>query len=200
MEAKTKGIEHSSERKIRSHFSLDAWEGLNEDPKKISAKYLYDARGSQLFVDITDQDEYYLTQAELEIFSTHRQHFFSDCLGPEFDLIEFGAGDGKKTKVLIEYFILEGKKFNYYPIDISTSALTGLVDQISQEWPNLGCFGINKDYFDYLRERSSCSTRQKVVLFTGSTIGNYQISERNEFFKNLHGSLNKNDIALIGFD
>ena len=106
-------------------FLNDVIEGLTSCPKFLNSKYFYDEQGDILFQKIMDLDEYYLTRSEYEIFSHYkdemRDHFLSEC--DLFHLIEFGAGDAFKTKVLIDHFIKQGSEFEYNPIDISSSIL-----------------------------------------------------------------------------
>lgn len=112
---------------ITSAFSQEVTEGLTSFPKFLSSKYIYDKKGDKLFQDIMAMPTYYLTDCEFEIFETHKEAIskaFTDSKG--FDLIELGAGDGKKTKVLLKHLIERGDTFAYLPIDISQNVLDGL--------------------------------------------------------------------------
>ena len=88
-------------------FKKDVIAGLTAYPKYLYSKYIYDKLGDQLFQDIMAMESYYLTNAELEIFETRQaeilQHF--SRTGNSYDLIELGAGDGKKTKILLQHLV-----------------------------------------------------------------------------------------------
>ena len=113
--------------------------GLSTTPKYLQSKYFYDKKGDSLFQQIMELDEYYLTDCEFEIFQNYKQellHQFTNDGNP-FDLIELGAGDGKKTKVLMEYFLEQSASFTYKPIDISQNALNLLEQDLNQNMPDL---------------------------------------------------------------
>ena len=96
-------------------FADDVLRGLSSNPKFLSSKYFYDDEGSRLFQEIMRLPEYYLTRAELEIFSEQRDEIFQAFAesGAAFDLIELGAGDGTKTSVLVESFLRRQIDFSY---------------------------------------------------------------------------------------
>ena len=96
-----------------SQFGKDTIEGLSKSQKSVLSKYFYDAKGDEIFQQIMEMPEYYLTRSELEIFETQKEDIFNDIcpLGLPFNLIELGAGDGSKTKVLLRYFLSKGVKF-----------------------------------------------------------------------------------------
>ena len=108
-----------------SAFALDIRTGLSQFPKTLPSKYFYNEVGDELFQKIMDLDEYYLTRAEFEIFVRQKAEILKAFLGTEghFRLVELGAGDGTKTKVLLEHFTNEKASFTYSPIDISGNVL-----------------------------------------------------------------------------
>ena len=116
----------------KATFAEDVLAGLTSTPKSLSSKYFYDDEGSRLFMEIMKLPEYYLTRAELEIFTDQTAGIFEAFSrgATGFDLIELGAGDGTKTAVLIDYFLKQGFDFTYLPIDISQEALDTLSRQI----------------------------------------------------------------------
>ena len=134
-------------------FAEDLYKGLSSQPKRIPSKYFYDDRGSQLFQQIMDLEEYYPTRCEYQIFDSHKTAFldiFSKDVS-DFQIIEFGAGDGMKTKVLLEYFLKKKADFTYHPVDISSEAINGLVGDLSEQFPHLRVQGIIDDYFKALK-------------------------------------------------
>lgn len=183
-------------------FAQDVLIGLSRKPKALPSKYFYDERGSQLFQAIMSLPEYYLTDCEYEIFTMQKEKLLSlfQNGAERFDLIEFGAGDGFKTKVLLRHFIEHKADFRYLPIDISITALDELTTDLAQEFPDLQTQGLHGDYVKSLEERSASSDTRKVVLFLGSNIGNFTNKDSKTFFKNLRTTLNKGDLVMIGCD
>ena len=104
-------------------FARDVLEGLARTPKSLPSKYFYDEEGSRLFQQITELPEYYLTRCESEILREHRPELAASLAGDRFNLVELGAGDGRKTKVLLEHFLKGGLDFRYVPIDICEAAV-----------------------------------------------------------------------------
>lgn len=183
-----------------SIFADDVARGLRKNPKSLPCKYFYDDAGSMLFKEIMYLDEYYLTQCELEILKTHKQDV-TDLIGStQFNLIELGAGDGMKTKVLLGHFLEKGLHFRYIPIDISGWALKDLVSDIKTCYGNLSCQAVVADYFAGLRWVTDSDDHRSVVLFLGSTIGNLDPDETGVFLSGLKNSVRKGDLVLIGFD
>jgi len=180
----------------------DVRTGLAQTPKRLSSRFFYDAEGSRLFQEIMHLPEYYLTRSEYEILSEQAdallQWFQPD--GQPFDLIELGAGDGLKTKVLLNHFIQKEVPFAYVPIDISVDALNQLTDDIQQRWPQLAIRPLHDDYFRALSELSYQSDARKVILFLGSNIGNFSTDEARQFYQQLHQCLRPGDLVLTGFD
>lgn len=110
-----------------SSFEEDVYKGLTSTPKYLLSKYIYDKKGDKLFQDIMNLPEYYLTNCEYEILKNNSAEIAKSFSGPDgFDLIELGAGDGKKTKVLLREFIQQKLIFSYFPVDISRDVLEEL--------------------------------------------------------------------------
>lgn len=185
---------------IRRHFAKDVLRGLSMSPKELPCKYLYDEKGSELFCRIMELPEYYLTKSEMEVLDTHKDRM-QDLLGSTvFDLIELGAGDGLKTRTLIEHFINSDRDFHYCPIDISESAVADLVEGLNGDFYGLEIKGLVTDYFDGLRWLSARGGAKKLVLFLGSNIGNFSPHEALVFLRHLRRSIKFDDQLLIGFD
>ncbi|HTY22058.1 MAG TPA: L-histidine N(alpha)-methyltransferase, partial [Desulfomonilaceae bacterium] len=169
-------------------------------PKTICCKYLYDQAGSRLFKQIMELEEYYPTRCELEILENHKEQIAALVGGARFALVELGAGDGLKTKVLLSSFLERGLQFRYVPIDISESALKGLTAEIKTVFCGLQVQGLATDYFAGLKWLSRTDRNRSVVLFLGSNIGNFSPCEAEIFLKHVRCSMNAGDFALIGFD
>ena len=124
-------MQNQTETIFESQFQEEIYTGLTDYPKHLSSKYFYDAIGDKLFQDIMRMPEYYLTDSEFEILDTHTQEICSlfSADTKSFNLIELGAGDGKKTKVLLKHLADNTIDFKYQPIDISQNVLS-LPEQI----------------------------------------------------------------------
>jgi dimethylhistidine N-methyltransferase len=185
-----------------STFAKDIDKGLSSIPKALSSKYFYDEVGDKLFQTIMGLGEYYLTRAEFEIFDTQKEEMLRSFLGAEesFNLIELGAGDGTKTKVLLRHFVESGIDFNYSPIDISQHVLDVLSSDLESNLPNLKVSPLQGDYFDALSKLNQNHNQKEVVLFLGSNIGNFSNTATEQFLSKLAQNLRKGDLLLIGFD
>jgi L-histidine N-alpha-methyltransferase len=178
-------------------------EGLHRTPKTLSSMYFYDDEGSRLFQQIMDLPEYYPTRTEFAIFREHGAAIAAALslpeAGGEFALVELGAGDGAKTKLLLRELLRAGKPFTYAPVDISAGAMTGLVGTLHKELPGLRVEPVVEDYATALTQLRTWPGR-KAVLFLGSNIGNFHPAERLEFLRQLAAPLAPSDRLLIGFD
>lgn len=188
---------------VLSTFAEDVRNGLLQDPKSLPSKYFYDEDGDKLFQTIMGLGEYYLTRCEFEIFSEQKTAILKGFLGNEssFRLVELGAGDGTKTKVLINHFLKSEVDFTYMPIDISQNVLDLLKNDLAETLPTLTVVPVQGDYFNALGELNldNDNTRE-VVLFLGSNIGNFSLEGGQEFLTKLGNNLSSGDLLLIGFD
>ncbi len=193
----------SSTQTFDTTFAQDIVKGLNATPRRLSSQYFYDEKGSQLFQQIMRMESYYLTDAELEIFSRQGEAVVKACSpdGSPFRLIEFGAGDGMKTKVLLRHLLERDLDFIYAPIDISATALEGLVKELADVFPALKVEPLQGEYFAALDALSSAGhVERKVILFMGSNIGNFQRAGAISFLSALRDHASPGDRAMIGFD
>lgn len=177
-------------------------EGLSRQPKRLPSWLIYDDHGSEIFTEITQLPGYHPAQCEFEIFQTHKQAIVDMLGSQEFRVIELGAGDGGKTQILLEHFIQNQLTFEYVPIDISEGAIHNLVAYLESKFSEstMSVTGLAADYFDGLRVLKEESSVQNMVLFLGSTIGNMELPEAEQFLRTLRESLNEGDYVMIGFD
>ncbi len=188
--------------KLRRQFLDDVVKGLTAENKYLPSKYFYNEKGDELFRQITGLDEYYLTRSELEILDKRKdsllEHFRDGC--ELFHLIELGAGDGSKTRILLEHFLDRRANFVYNPIDISGNVLNILKNRLKEEMPGLKVESIHGEYMLALRSLTDQDRGKKVLMFLGSSIGNMNHQQAVEFLKKLRNELNPGDMVLIGFD
>jgi len=182
-------------------FEEEVHQGLTAIPKFLSSKYFYDKIGDKLFQDIMNLPEYYLTNCEFEVISNHTQAIAETFKGDNgFDLIELGAGDGKKTKVLLKYLDKHQYNFNFLPIDISQNVLDQLKSSLQQELPDLKVYPQQGTYFEVLDRLSEYKERKKVIMVLGSNIGNLLHPQAILFLKDIQKSMMKGDLLFMGFD
>lgn len=185
-----------------NNFARDVDAGLSAPFKFLLSRYFYDAKGDSLFQEIMHMPEYYLTDAEYEIFLKQGTDLLQamrvDAGG--FDLVEFGAGDGYKTKVLINSMLAENATFTYRPIDISSDVLAALKYELGLKFPKLKVEPQHAEYFTALEQIGKKSQLPKLVLFLGSSIGNFPEDRTVAFLNALNHKLKSGDKVLIGFD
>ena len=187
---------------MNKQFKKDVLEGLSSNPKFLSSKYFYDEIGDELFVEIMNMPEYYLTNSEYEIFSEKTNELinsFEITKDEKFQIMELGAGDGTKTKELLKKLVQENYNFEYVPIDISQHTLDKLQNSLKIELPHLSVRKQQGDYFEVLSSFKEGNTK-KIVLFLGSNLGNLKDELSAKFLYELGSNLNNNDILLLGLD
>ena len=149
-------------------------------------------------------EEYYPWRCELEIFSSHGDTIVNKHLSPDgvpLSIIELGAGDGAKTGKLLDSLQRSNLIFEYVPIDISAGAMDSLFGRLSQTHPGLDAHGIVANYMDGLENAlKRHPKRRAVVLFLGSTIGNFTPTEVHDFTQSIHSRLRVGDIFMCGWD
>lgn len=195
-------METTTTKSLDTAFKKDVYDGLNAYPKYLHSKYIYDKRGDRLFQDIMEMDEYYLTNCEFEILESHKAAITESFRnGPSgFDLIELGAGDGKKTRVLLDHMVQNNVNFTYRPIDISENAVNNLTANIYKDLPGLAIQPEVGEYFQVLKRLQKYNKRKKVIMVLGSNIGNLPHPRAIEFLTKLASVLNKKDLIFMGFD
>jgi dimethylhistidine N-methyltransferase len=183
-------------------FAQDVILGLSSNPKTLSSKYFYDAKGDKLFQQIMALPEYYLTRKEFEILEQQHEEILKPILdlGVPFNLVELGAGDGQKTKILLRYLESKQVEFSYFPIDFSATVLEELTDDLEGNFPNLSVTAIENTYRTALREKAWDNGRITLILFMGANLGNFQLPEAFEILDHLRLGSSYEDFVLIGLD
>lgn len=186
---------------FKTQFAADIFHGLTTYPKSLSSKYFYDKKGDELFQQIMDLPEYYLTGKEFSILEKNKNQIGEAFNSPKgFDLIELGAGDGKKTKVLLRHFIEKGLSFKYLPVDISRNVLLQLSQSLKKEIPAVIVEPQEGMYKEVLQRLADYRERKKVILFLGSNIGNLPQEEAVRFLKKISDSMSSKDLFFMGAD
>ena len=186
---------------MNDQFAADIRKGLHHNPKYLPSKYFYDEVGDRLFQKIMGLSEYYLTDAEFQILYNIKADLpEKGRLMQSFNLVELGAGDGYKTKILLKHLIRSEVDFRYIPIDISENVLNKLQSDLQSTFPELSVEPVTGEYFSALDKIRKHSSGRNFLLFLGSTIGNFSFHEAVDFLKMLHNHMNDGDYILIGFD
>ena len=178
-------------------FRQDVLRGLRLPSKRIPCKYLYDERGSQLFEQICQLEEYYPTRAELDIMREHAAEMAAYC-GERGLLIEYGSGSSLKTRLLLDQL---RSLVGYVPIDIALEQLQRSAAALRREYPDLRVLPVCADYTsEYEIPELSEEVGRRIVYFPGSTIGNFTSAEAIVFLKHVASTCGAGGALLIGVD
>ena len=180
-------------------FRNDVFQGLSAEQKYLSSKYFYDDKGSRIFQEIMQLEEYYLPECETEILVQQSGEILNQIPFGELDVIELGAGDGSKTVIFLDKANQMGKEITYIPMDISKDILEVNQQTVREKLGDLPVVPMAGDYFVTIKE---LKTRKKprLVRFMGSNIGNFQGEKSIEFIRFINEFLNPGDFFLMGVD
>lgn len=175
--------------------------GLSQKPKILSSRYFYDSRGDELFQQIMRMEEYYLPACEMNIIKDKSIHIARDIskILKAIQVVELGAGDGSKTKYLLEQFKPFFDEFEYKALDISKNILDENKQQIETFVSNIQWSGIPGNYFQTYKTLEP-TKKGRLVLFLGANIGNYTKEGAIDLFKFIKSQLKPDDFILISFD
>ncbi len=181
----------------REEFRLAVLDGLSHSPRAIPSKFLYDARGSQLFDAICEQPEYYLTRTETHILA-ERADEIAELAGPHCALIEFGAGSSIKSRLLLDAM---RDLALYAPIDISRHHLEQSAARLRADYPQLAIEPVCADYMDAASLPPIGRTaRRRIGFFPGSTIGNLEPKEATAFLRGVRTIVGDDGALVLGAD
>jgi len=178
--------------------AMAARDGLGSFPKRLPSWLFYDEAGSSLFEQITELPEYYLTRTERAIFESYAGEILQ-AAGTSLTLVELGAGTASKTSILIEELLQRQSRVLFYPIDVSPSALQEAVRQLGRQFPQLRVNPIVADYTGGIEALQRISGR-KLVLYIGSSIGNFEPDESVQMLRRIRRSMRAGDAMLLGTD
>jgi dimethylhistidine N-methyltransferase len=181
----------------QQQFVQDCLDGLSADPKRLPSKYFYDGRGSQLFDQICELDEYYVTRTELAIMQSHGAAM-AQCIGPGVRLIEYGSGSSVKTRILLDH--LEDP-VAYVPVDISRDHLLATADRLTNDYPQLEVLPVHADFTrDFALPTPQHKPTHSAVYFPGSTIGNFTPERAHGILARIAPMCGSGGGLLIGID
>ena len=183
-----------------SEFAADVRTGLTKsEQRELPSKYLYDEVGSALFEAISVLPEYGLTRADARLLEKHAREIVGRLPGP-VHVAELGSGSGKKTRWILEALSRRRKTY-YFPIEISPSALAACEKELGQI-DLVSIVGYERPYLEGLRAVADGRAEEDhlLVLFLGSTIGNFDREAGEKFLRGVRGILQEGDALLLGTD
>ena len=178
-----------------SVFAGDVIGDLAKQPKKLSPKYFYDAKGSELFEQITVLPEYYPTRTELSILRD-RGGEIAKIIPQGAALIEFGAGATTKVRLLLERCEFGA----YVPVDISRDFLNAQAEGLRKDFPDLDVYPVAADFTAPFELPAEIADMPKVGFFPGSTLGNFEPNEAAAFLRTARKILGEGAQMIIGVD
>ena len=190
-----------SRRAQHDSFAHAVAEGLGTRPLSLPCRFLYDPIGSQLFEEICELPEYYLTRAEHEILSHHADEIAARCVTPLF-LAELGSGSATKTRLLIEAFLRKQGELRYVPVDISHSMLEQATEALLSDYRGRGLTitAIASEYREGLRHLGKDTRLPKLIAWLGSNIGNFARGDAVHFVSGIRDAMCDDDRLLLGID
>ena len=183
---------------ISSPAGSDVVEGLTHTPKFLSPRYLYDDRGSELFEEICELPEYYVTRTETSILKNCAEDIAKITGASE--LIELGSGSSTKTRILLDAYQKLGYPLHYLPIDVSAGILKASARQLLVDYSSLKVHALAGTYEQALEELPTSKLPSRMICFIGSTLGNLNPEKCNEFLSQITAALNLGEYFLLGVD
>jgi len=192
---------HLTDADAAASLRADVLAGLTARPKWLPPKWFYDARGSELFEQITTLPEYYPTRAEREVLAARAPDLAAAARAGGVDtLVELGSGSSEKTRLLLDAMWAAETLHRFVPLDVSESALAESAAAIAADYPGLAVHGVVADFTRHLDLLPAAAAGRRAVAFLGGTIGNLLPDERAEFFAGLRKVLDAGELLLLGTD
>ena len=184
--------------KIEKSFAEEIFFSLNQISKFINPKFFYDKKGSELFESICLLPEYYPTRTEISILNKLK-HDLPSYLNENINLVELGSGTSVKTRLILDIFTKLQPKTEYFPIDIS-EILTESSEQLLKDYDTLHITGIIDTYEGGLEFLKSYDNKKNLILFLGSSFGNFTPDDGKLFLEKILSTMKSGDLFLIGLD
>ena len=184
--------------KIEKSFAEEISYSLNQNSKFINPKFFYDKKGSKLFESICLLPEYYPTRTEISILKKLK-HDLPSYLDENINLVELGSGTSVKTRLIFDIFTKLQPKTEYFPIDIS-EILTESSEQLLKDYDTLHITGIIDTYEGGLEFLKSYDDKKNLILFLGSSFGNFTPDDGKLFLEKIFSTMKSGDLFLIGLD
>src|SRR5438874_919106 len=186
------------EQRPVSEIVGDVFEGLTKTPKSLPPRLFYDAAGSALFEEITRLPEYYLTRTEAALLQQYSGEI-AKRVGANVSVIELGAGTAAKTGTILKALSQRQLRVDYHPVDISVSELEVATKSLNGSYPRVRVHPVATNYVADSEFLESVSGR-KLVLYLGSSIGNFEPEEAQQLLQRMRTHMNPGDYLLLGTD
>jgi L-histidine Nalpha-methyltransferase len=176
-------------------------DGLLSRARWLPSWLFYDAAGSKLFNQITELPEYYLTRTERAIFAAHAHEIVGLAAnGDALRIVELGAGSADKTRLLLTAAVDRQDTVTYEPVDVSPSALEEAQERIEREIPGVLVSPRVEDYTKGLELDALTFGERRLVLYIGSSIGNFEPEEARRLLRSVRAAIVPGDSILLGVD
>jgi dimethylhistidine N-methyltransferase len=176
-------------------------EGLAARPRRLPPWLFYDEAGSRLFDRITELPEYYLTRTERGILAAHAEEIVALAAGGErLRIAELGAGSADKTRLLLAAAVARQGTVVYEPVDVSATALEAARERIEREIAGVSVAPRVEDYTRGLELAQPAPGERRLVLYIGSSIGNFDPAQAAGLLQTVRAGLQPGDALLLGVD
>jgi L-histidine Nalpha-methyltransferase len=179
-------------------FADDVKTGLTAENKYLLPKYFYDSEGSQLFEKICETEEYYVTRTETSILKEYSSDIAKYNLNKKI-LVELGSGSSVKTRYIINALMENYRSLHYVPIDVSDIMISSS-EQLTSEIKDISISGLIAEYESGIELSSQLFKEPKLMIFLGSSIGNFDLFHAEQFIRFISSKMNYGDSLLVGFD
>ena len=180
-------------------FAENLARGLTTRPKRLSCHWFYDEKGSQLFEQICELPEYYLTRCERNILERYATEIAARFDSPT-TLVELGSGSASKTRLIIEAFLERHGRLVFAPIDISRTMLESSAKLLLDDYPGLEVHAFAGRYESGLEHLASRHATRRLTLWLGSSVGNLDRQQAAAFLTRIRSGMGDGDRLLIGID
>jgi len=187
-----------SSKKTQKTFAQELSYSFNQKQKSINPKFFYDEKGSYLFKKICTLPEYYISRTEVALLRQLEEKL-PNHLNGNFRLVELGSGSSTKTRTLIDILEKSQKHIEYFPIDIS-DILRDSCKELHNDYKNLCITGIIDDYEPALELVKNYDNKNNLIVFLGSSFGNYEPKAGLRFLQKINSLMKNNDLFLLGLD
>ncbi|MBD2438688.1 L-histidine N(alpha)-methyltransferase [Nostoc sp. FACHB-110] len=183
---------------VTSTAGTDVVRGLTQASKTLPAYYFYDDRGSELFEEICELPEYYLTRTETAILQKYASEIAK--ITGSCELVELGSGSSTKTRILLDAYQHLGYPLHYLPIDVSAGMLENSARQLLVDYPKLQVYALAGTYEMALAQLPATQLPSRMIGFIGSSLGNLNAQECDIFFSQITNALQPGEYFLLGID
>jgi L-histidine N-alpha-methyltransferase len=180
-------------------FAESVRAGLSAPAKALSCRWFYNAHGSELFERICELPEYYLTRTERAILEAHAPEIVAR-LPEDVTLVELGSGSSVKTRLLIAALLERQSRLCYCPIDVAAPVLRRSGRELLAAFPRLEVHAVAAEYGDGLARVGGKGEQPRLILFLGSTLGNFTLEEAGSFLRLIRRAMTPGDHLLLGAD